>query len=590
MKYCYNSKWIKEYENLENTNFESKDDLKFDFLDNGIVLPCKQIYKNEEAGGLIDRFGNFRTETEIRGYFGDKYDYDKNTLQYSDETIFLIPIIYKQWGHFLVDNISWLWSLSLYKSYGYTKIGYTGRYYQDGIQGNYLEVLNLLGIKQDDLIYINEPTQFKRVYFSERAFGVWDNYHVEYKKIIESIVDAAITQASNMNLPIYNNIYFTRRNLPNTSEFGEKPIEETFRMNGFKVLAPEKLSVIEQIWYINNAESVASLSGSVSLNAMFLSKNGKWIILNRMSTPNIVQYKINALFNVKNDFVDCYDKFFIDNPLAYGPAQSLVCITKEFKKYLRINNMQLCQDSIINQYFRKLFYNIKTKKLGKSINQNKTACKDSYKKGNKTKKRIHKASKTNCQYIKFGHYPQNSGINNPSPIEWQILSIEQNKALCVSKYALDFKKYNETCEVADWERCTLRHWLNQDFLNMAFNSEEQQRIVATDNAVDKHSKCNIKDDVVQDKVFLLSTHETEKYFNSNQARKCIATEYALSNCLSENYKCQIKRKTNRWWLMSPGYRNYNSAFVHENGHIDYYGFYNCIGNFAVRPALWITLE
>ena len=380
-------------------------------------------------------------------------------------------------------------------------------------------------------------------------------------------------------------------NLPNTSEFGEKPIEETFRMNGFKVLSPEKLSAIEQIWYINNAESVASLSGSVSLNAMFLSKKGKWIILNRMSTPNIVQYKINALFNVKNDFIDCYDNFFVDNPLAYGPAQSLVCITRELKKYLRINNMQLCRDSIIKQCFRKLFYNIKIKKLEKSINQSKIVCEDSYRKENKTKKRIHKASIPNRQYIKFGRYPHKCGTNNLAPIEWLILSIEQNKALCISKYALDFKKYNETCEVADWQHCTLRRWLNQDFLNMAFNSEEQQRIVTTDNTFDKHTKCNIRDDVVQDKVFLFGTYEAEKYFNSNQTRKCIATEYAWSNYTSEDYKCQKNRKnTIRWWLMSPGYRSYNSAFVHEKGHIDYYGFYNCIGNFAVRPALWINLE
>ena len=88
MNYCFDSKWIKEYEKLEKSNFLSETELKFDFCDYGIVLPGKKVFQNEEAGGLLDQFGNFQIETEISGYFGGKYDYNMNQLHCSDETIF----------------------------------------------------------------------------------------------------------------------------------------------------------------------------------------------------------------------------------------------------------------------------------------------------------------------------------------------------------------------------------------------------------------------------------------------------------------------------------------------------------------------
>ena len=79
--------------------------------------------------------------------------------------------------------------------------------------------------------------------------------------------------------------------------------------------------------------------------------------------------------------------------------------------------------------------------------------------------------------ITFGRYEQDGNtVNDPEAIEWQVLEVEDGHALLISKYALDEKKYNEKYENVTWETCTLRAWLNGEFYNSAFSSEEKGQI------------------------------------------------------------------------------------------------------------------
>ena len=74
-------------------------------------------------------------------------------------------------------------------------------------------------------------------------------------------------------------------------------------------------------------------------------------------------------------------------------------------------------------------------------------------------------SKNVRDYIKFGSYPQTvKGIVRP--IEWQVLDVQDNKALLISKFGLDVQPYNNTKAKVTWDTCSLRSWLNKDFLNM----------------------------------------------------------------------------------------------------------------------------
>lgn len=191
-------------------------------------------------------------------------------------------------------------------------------------------------------------------------------------------------------------------------------------------------------------------------------------------------------------------------------------------------------------------------------------------------------------YITFGAYEQdNNTSNGKEDIEWLVLAKENNRLLVISRYALDAKPYNAENTDVTWETCTLREWLNNDFLNAAFTSTEQAMIPTVMVTADKNPDYDTDPgNATQDKVFLLSIPEADGYFTSDSARKCMPTAYVKKQGVwtDDNGRCI-------WWLRSPGSRQctaafdsfYKIIFSRSGGNVD-------SGNNAVRPALWVDWE
>ena len=172
-------------------------------------------------------------------------------------------------------------------------------------------------------------------------------------------------------------------------------------------------------------------------------------------------------------------------------------------------------------------------------------------------------------YVKFGNYPQTSNGQN-QPIEWQVLSIENNKMLVISRYGLDAKRFDDS---NNWANSEVRQWLNGEFYNKVFSEQEKKSI----------NLSNLLDVGTTDNVFLFSKDEAGKYFSNNEARKCKPTEYAKKN------GADVRNGYIWWWLRSPDpdfssnvYSvNYVGSIIYGNG-VNY-------ADVVVRPALWINL-
>lgn len=191
-------------------------------------------------------------------------------------------------------------------------------------------------------------------------------------------------------------------------------------------------------------------------------------------------------------------------------------------------------------------------------------------------------------YVIWGSYEQdNNKANGKEDIEWLVLEIKDGKALVISKYALDCQQYNTERTSVTWETCSLRQWLNKDFLNAAFSAEEQAMIPTVTVPADKNpSYSTDPGKATQDKVSLLSIQEANKYFSSDSARQCAATDYAVANGAyvnSDNGNCW-------WWLRSPGLYQFLAAYVRSGGGLVESGDYVNGSDDAVRPALWINLD
>ncbi len=206
-------------------------------------------------------------------------------------------------------------------------------------------------------------------------------------------------------------------------------------------------------------------------------------------------------------------------------------------------------------------------------------------------------------YVTFGHYEQDADESNgPEPIEWLVLDYDaaDNRALLISRYGLDAKPYNEKPTSITWEKCTLRKWLNQDFLNKAFIATEQSAILLTNVNNSWSQGYNIWSsnggNNTRDMIFLLSYAEANKYFGvtqedtKNMKSRVEPTAYALKNgawTITGNMTAD-GTVAGCWWLRSPGYSNYGAAYVYNNGSLSFISVGNV--DVVVRPAFWLNLD
>lgn len=189
-------------------------------------------------------------------------------------------------------------------------------------------------------------------------------------------------------------------------------------------------------------------------------------------------------------------------------------------------------------------------------------------------------------YVFFGTYEQDNDTSNGNEnIEWLVLEVKDGKALVISKYALDCKPYNTEWDDVTWEKCSLRQWLNNDFLNSAFSEDEQKLIPTVTVTADENPDYDTDPgNDTKDKVFLLSITEVNKYFNSDSVRQCKSTNYA------EATGAYTKARNCLWWLRSPGFRQRSAAGVNVVGDVLEDGDTVDLVICAVRPALWINLD
>ena len=202
---------------------------------------------------------------------------------------------------------------------------------------------------------------------------------------------------------------------------------------------------------------------------------------------------------------------------------------------------------------------------------------------------------------KFGTYPVDAEGNRIASIWWIVKEKKFGKRLIISAHVVDAKPYNDSVDTVSWRTCTLRKWLNEDFIEKAFSEEERSRIMTT--SVENLNNSNEKESKdTSDKVFLLSKREFRQYFNYNG---CSVTDYTKQKVVSLPLtNCGSGKTTNRYlvWLRSPGpsdvalatddagknieIRKWNIDL--DTYEIDDKGF-PVTYNAGIRPAMWISL-
>lgn len=175
--------------------------------------------------------------------------------------------------------------------------------------------------------------------------------------------------------------------------------------------------------------------------------------------------------------------------------------------------------------------------------------------------------------VKLGRMPLRE-----ESIEWQILDIQDDRVLLLSKYVLEYRPFLERWGLGTWESSSLRKYLNGEFLQEVFSQEERHCLLKSLVKADENPMCNTDPgNDTKDIVFLLSVVEAQKYFPANYNRKCMHHMGGR----------KPNARTSWWWLRSPGFNEANAASVGDDGSFQYSYVQDVRG--GVRPAVWLKL-
>ncbi len=320
---------------------------------NAVILPLKQFPEDQLAfgrGGVVDEQGNYVDDSAIDRRVQYGYDIGDN-IPFKDEKVVYCGYLINHWGHFLIEAVSRLW----YFLEGDTTIDkyvfFLKRDEERTLRGNYKEFFVLLGI-WDKLEIINTPTCYREVIVPQLGYK-WRRHYSDQQKAVFDTIANNITVKDDWK--ISDKIFFTRNQFKKAadSEFGAEVIDEFFENNGYTLLAPEKFTLSEMIYYIRNAKICASISGTLPHNMLFSVDNQKLLIIERNVLNNEIQADINR---IKGLHVLPIDANLAIYPINAGGGPFIFSYKGMLEKYAEDNQLKPVSEKYCSEkFFRKMF-------------------------------------------------------------------------------------------------------------------------------------------------------------------------------------------------------------------------------------------
>lgn len=191
--------------------------------------------------------------------------------------------------------------------------------------------------------------------------------------------------------------------------------------------------------------------------------------------------------------------------------------------------------------------------------------------------------------ITFGRYEQDNHSNNgKEPIQWRVLAKDGNKMLVITKLVIESHYFHTKTAFRTWDKSSVRAWLNSNFMNEAFTSEEQGAIATTLVTADLNPNVRSADPGMdtQDKLFLLSSVEANKYFSSDKDMEADCSTYAA-------YQGASWLGKTLWMTRTPCLGTVAPACVFSDTGVQdtdvlYSAFY--MSPTGVRPAMWLDFS
>ena len=188
------------------------------------------------------------------------------------------------------------------------------------------------------------------------------------------------------------------------------------------------------------------------------------------------------------------------------------------------------------------------------------------------------------------------------PIRWRVLDNRDGVLTLLASRVLDCRKYNDLPGKTDWASCSLRKWLNSDFVNTAFSEDEKKDIVLSENknAPNRFYNTDCGPDTL-DSAFILSNDETfasdiagkygfrvgpglddaSKRFDSTLFAKCRGAWWSPKDIFPGNAF---------WFMRTNGYSPSSVTYVCDFGYLYTLGTEAICDDGGILPAVRVRSD
>lgn len=251
------------------------------------------VNEHRHGFGVFDnKFHFVKSSRQMRknnGQFIPKFNH-KN-IPYMDVDAVFVGNVFPQFGHFLLEHMNRAY-VAMDKKYKRAKFVLVNNKDVNPVPNYMFELLELLGVRRENILILNETTQFRRVYVPDQGFNIPVYSSVAFGKMYDAI-------AKNVKMPRekYEKIYVSRTAMQTRRTYGEGVVQKIFEKNGYKIIWPEKLPLTQQIGLVKNARVLAGCAGTALHLALFMKPGGTVVQIKRNR-----QAKCNAdIQNLIND-------------------------------------------------------------------------------------------------------------------------------------------------------------------------------------------------------------------------------------------------------------------------------------------------
>ena len=181
------------------------------------------------------------------------------------------------------------------------------------------------------------------------------------------------------------------------------------------------------------------------------------------------------------------------------------------------------------------------------------------------------------------------------PISWRVLERKDGASLLFPTLGLDVLPYNTTLEDTYWSDSSIRGWLNDDFLSLAFTGKEDRvKQTKVENKRNFYFDTYCGEDTL-DYVFLLS--EEEIFCSKKASDYGFACSDATADTARMLKPSRYAKAKGAWYdetsgnsffmLRTNGYNPSNAVYVNDDGNIYNRGMPLTCDDAMVVMALWV---